>query len=700
MAIRMTGMVSGLDTDAIIQSLVEAQQTKNKKTTDKKQKLEWKQEIWKELNTKLYNFTTNSISKMRLQSSYGTKKVSSSNDSKVKITANANAPLGTQTLKISQLAKSGYMTGAKITTKEGGTVTSSTKMSELGITEGSQISLKSGDTTKDITITEKMTVSELTQKMKEAGVNVSFDANQKRFYISSTNSGAENDFSVTASDKQGIDALQKLGLVSSTLSENEKAQYTAWAATVTEGASDDDIFANILANDELKKSYDAKVTELTEYYTKQKETKQKELEKLNDTKTELQEQMDALNAIDYNDDDTLQAFIDSHVDEMFEINEEFDKLPADEQTEEKRKQMRIDKANELLDAQKADKQAEIDANDKAIEDKQAEITEITDTKLNGADGNEGVTEEAKASVIQRAKVAKDILTAGTIAGADYTGEFATKIDGQDAKFTLNDVEYTAATNDTTINGVSLTLTGVTEPGEVISLTVSNDTDSVYNMVKDFIKEYNDILDELNELYYADSAKGYDPLTDDQKEAMSEKEVEKWEKKIKDSLLRRDDTVSGITSTLRSAVLTSVEYNGKKYSLSSFGITTSSDYTERGKLHIMGDADDETYASNTNKLKEALESDPDAVMEVFSGVMSKLYDAMQDKMKKTSMSSALTFYNDTYMKNQLKELNTQIKKDESKLTDLEDKYYKQFSAMEVAMQKMQEQSSYLSSLMGS
>lgn len=699
MAIRMTGMVSGMDTESIIQSLVEAQQLKNKKTTDKKQKLEWQQEIWKELNTKLVKFTQNSISKMRLQSSYGTKKVSSTNESKVKISANSNAPLGSQTLQIEKTAKSGYLTGAQITTESGGTVTSSTKMSELGIAEGSQISLKSGDITKDITITENMTVAELTKQMKEAGVNVNFDSNQNRFYITSKNSGSKNDFTLTASDSSGINALQKLGLITAQLSENEKQQYKMWADAAPDGADDDTIFANIMANDELKKSYDAKVTELTDYYTAQKEKKEKELENLNTAKDSLQEEMDALNAIDYTDDDTLQEFIDNNTDLMFEINDEFDALPADQQTEAKRKEMRIAKANELLDAQKADKQAEIDAKQQEIDDKQAEITDITDNKLNGEDGNEGILEEAKASVIERAKVAKSILAAGTIAGADYDGKFATKIDGEDAKFTLNNVEYTSATNDTTINGVSLTLTGTTGPDEVINFTISNDTEGVYNMVKDFIKEYNELLDEMNELYYADKAKGYEPLTDDEKDAMSEKEVEKWEKKIKDSLLRRDDTLSGITSTMRSITTSMIDYNGKKYSLSSFGIVTSSDYTERGKLHIMGDEDDSTYASSTNKLKEALENDPDAVMEVLTGVMSKFYSAMQDKMKKTSMSSAMTFYNDTYMKNQLTDLNTRIKSDEKKLTALEDKYYKQFSAMEVAMQKMQQQSSYLTSLMG-
>lgn len=698
MAIRMTGMISGLDTEAIIQSLVEAQQAKNKKTTDKKQLLEWKQEIWKDLNTKLYNFTTNTVSKMRLQSSYGTKKVTNSNENKVKITAGSGAPLGSQTLQIGQLAKSGYLTGAEITTKSGGTVTSTTKMSELGIEDGSVISLKTGNKTTDITLTSNMTVSDLTKQMKAAGVNASYDSTQKRFYISSKNSGKEYDFSVTASDSNGIEALKKLGLVTSGLSDEQKAEYTPWANAAA-AADDDGIFANIMGNADLKKVYDAKVTELTEKYKSQVETKTKEQDTLTADRAALQTQLVELNAKNLDDADTWTAFQLEYEEEMLAVQDAYDALTDDEKAATSLEQMKREKADEILSQQKTDKQAEIDAKDAEIAAKQAEIDEINNTKLNGIDGNEGVQEDAKAVVVERAKMAKNIIDSDSIAGSGYKGSYATKIDGQDAAFTLNDVDYTSSTNETTINGVTLTLSGTTQPGETISFTVTNDVDGVYKMVKDFVKEYNDILDELNGLYYADSAKGYDPLTDDEREAMSEKEIEKWEQKIKDSLLRRDDTVSGITSTMRNSLLTTVEYDGKKYSLSSFGIVTSSDYTEKGKLHIKGDEDDSTYSSDTNKLKAALEENPDAVMSVLTNIMGNLYSNLQDKMKKTSMSSALTFYNDTYMKNQLNQLNKQISADEKKLTKLEDKYYKQFTAMEVAMQKMQEQSSYLSSYLG-
>ena len=702
MAIRMTGMVSGLDTEAIIESLVEAQKTKNKKKTDEKTKLEWKQEIWKELNTKLYKFTTGTVSKMRLQSTYGTKKATCSDTSKVTVKGNASAPLGSQNLTIDKLAKSGYLTGAQIKTEDQGTVTTSTTVKEMGITDGSTISIKVGDKTKDVTLKGDMKISDVLTELKEVGVNASFDATQKRFYISSKKSGEENDFSLVASDANGRDALQKLGLATKDLSAAEEKEYKKWAATVDGTTTDDEIFANITGNSELKAAYEAKITFVTESYKEQIKSKEEEISTLNDDKAALQTELDDLNGINYEDTDTWNNYIAENTDKMFTWKSDYDALSDDEKADlkdnngvETLEDYYKYRANEELKADKKAKQDEIDAKQGEIDAKQAEIDDINNNKLNGANGNDGVVEEAKAYVIAKAKEAKDVLANGT----GYTGPYATKINGQDAVFTLNDVEYRSNTNETTINGVSLTFTGITAPGEVISFTITNDVDSVYNTIKDFVKEYNEILDELNKLYTADSAKGYDPLTDEQKDAMSEDEVEKWEKKIKDSLLRRDDTVSGITSTMRNSLLTNYEYNGKKYSLSSFGIVTSSDYTEKGKLHIKGDADDDTYSAETNKLKAALEEDPDAVMNVLSGIFENLYSGLQDKMKKTSMSSALTFYNDTYMKNQLVTLNKQIKNDETKLTKLEDKYYKQFTAMEVAMQKMQQQQSYLSSFLG-
>ena len=149
---------------------------------------------------------------------------------------------------------------------------------------------------------------------------------------------------------------------------------------------------------------------------------------------------------------------------------------------------------------------------------------------------------------------------------------------------LDGAELTDSSNEFTVNGLTLNLTSTTynkttKEYEEVQLNVTNDTDTVYKMVKDFVKEYNDILKEFITIYNAASAKDYEPLTDDQKEAMSDDEVEKWENKIKDSLLRRDNTISSITAGMRTAMLTTTKVDRKTYSLASNGIKTSSDYTE-------------------------------------------------------------------------------------------------------------------------
>ena len=111
MAIRLSGMASGLDTDTIVKGLVDAQKLKNKKVSDKSQILEWKQDKLKELNTKLYKLYSEDLTKLRLSSAYSTKKVTSSNENVVTVMGNSSAPAGTTEITITQLASSQNVIG-------------------------------------------------------------------------------------------------------------------------------------------------------------------------------------------------------------------------------------------------------------------------------------------------------------------------------------------------------------------------------------------------------------------------------------------------------------------------------------------------------------------------------------------------------------------------------------------------------------
>ena len=188
------------------------------------------------------------------------------------------------------------------------------------------------------------------------------------------------------------------------------------------------------------------------------------------------------------------------------------------------------------------------------------------------------------------------------------------IEGSDSKIILNGAELTSSSSVVSANGLEISLTGVTKENESVTFSVTTDTDAIYDSVKSFLKEYNSVMKEMNTLYNADSAKGYEPLTSQEKEAMSDDEVKEWETKIKNSLLRSDSTLGSIINAMRSAMQTTVEYDGGTYALSSLGIMTSTDYTEGGLLHIYGDPDDSVYSAKDDKLKKALEENPDVVDE--------------------------------------------------------------------------------------
>ena len=275
-------------------------------------------------------------------------------------------------------------------------------------------------------------------------------------------------------------------------------------------------------------------------------------------------------------------------------------------------------------------------------------------------------------------------------------------EASDTKIVYNGATLKSNNTSIEVAGVTLNLLGTTAAGETVNVTVSNDTSAVYDTIKEFITEYNSILKTMNTYYGAASASSYEVLTDDQKKAMSDDEVDKWNTKIKDSLLRRDSTLSGLISTMKTNMMGTVTAsNGKTYSLANLGITTSANnYNEGGLLHIKGDEDDDEFADSTNTLMQMLEEDPDTVKEVLSGLASNLYDSLNKKMGTTTLSSALTFYNDKEMASQLSDYKKEISDWESKLSDMEEKYYSQFSAMETALAKIQSQQNTLSSYLGS
>lgn len=313
------------------------------------------------------------------------------------------------------------------------------------------------------------------------------------------------------------------------------------------------------------------------------------------------------------------------------------------------------------------------------------------------DGDE--KDQAIDAFVAQVQAAKDITST-----VSYNTD-AKKVDGQDAQIRLNGVIYESSKNSFSINGLTVTALSETGDGDenAISVTTETDTQGIYDKVKDFLSQYNALINEMTSLYNAESSKGYEPLTDDEKEAMTEKEIEKWEEKIKSSMLRRDDTLYGVINAMTSAMSKGYQVNGKNYYLSTFGIKTlgylNAPTNQYNAYHIDGDEDDTSTSGNADKLMAAIMDDPEAVTTFMQQLTKGLFDAIGNKMQTTSLSSPWKVYNDKEMASEYSDYTQTIKKWEDKLKTKEDYYYKQFAKMETALGKLQSQTSSLTGLFG-
>lgn len=499
---RLSGLMSGMDTESIIAQLVDVRKTKVTNKKKDQMALQYKQDKWKELNTKLKNLQSKFVSNMRYTSSYAKKTSSVSNSSVASVITGGNAVDGVQTMEVNQLAKTAYLTGGALGEGENkgkGNYSALTKMSALGFTGEGNIKIAAGKKEVDLAIGADTTISDVLNKLKDAGLNANFDAKNQRFFVSSKESGEANDFTITG-DAAGEDALAKLGL-----------------------------------------------------------------------------------------------------------------------------------------------------------------------KVGGESG-------------------------------------ATKIDAQDAEITLNGATFKSNTNVFEINGLTITANAETKPGESVTITTQNDVSGIYDMVKSFLKEYNSVINELDKLYNAESIGSMKPMTSEEKEAVSESEATEWEKKLRDSALRKDSNISSISDAMREAMSSSFNINGKSLSLSDFGIGTLGYFeapdNEKNALHIDGDSDDESTAGKADMLKSMISTDPDSVVKFFTQLSQKLYENMSNQSKSVDgYRSFGNFFDDKKMKTDYDDFNSKIADLEEKLNKYEDSWYAKFAKMEKAMAKMQSNTSAVTAMLG-
>lgn len=276
--------------------------------------------------------------------------------------------------------------------------------------------------------------------------------------------------------------------------------------------------------------------------------------------------------------------------------------------------------------------------------------------------------------------------------------------GTNAEFTYNGVlDSTSSSNSYTVNGVTfnfhntsaytLAVDGVTKIYAKETITVNNDVDAAYDKIKAFIDKYNEVIEKINGELSEDRYRDYQPLTSSQKEDMEDREVELWEERAKSGMLRNDSILRSGLNDMRMNLYATVA-TGESYThLNDIGIETSSNYMDKGKLVI-----------TESELKEALQNDPDAVYKLFvgddsgagKGLIKRLSDAIDETMDKIENKAGNSGQVNTQflLGKDLNNLDDRMDAFQDRLTQIEDRYWRQFTAMEQAIQRSNQQSMFL------
>jgi len=287
-------------------------------------------------------------------------------------------------------------------------------------------------------------------------------------------------------------------------------------------------------------------------------------------------------------------------------------------------------------------------------------------------------------------------------------------EGVDADVTINGQRFLRSGNIITLNGITYTL--LRESATEQNVTLNADTDAIYSNILNFVNKYNEVIGKINEKLSEKYDRNYLPLTEEQKGAMKEDDIERWENKAKTGLLRNDRILEGIVRDMRKAMYETVD----TLRLSSIGIT-SDVYSARGKLVV-----------DESKLKQAIQNDPDGVMALFSrqsasypiykrtltseemavryseeGLVHRLYDIIEENvstlrnsagkkgilLEKAGLTGDISEYTNSYYR-EISGYDAKIKETNNKLVRKEENYFKKFSELEKIISKMNMQSNWL------
>ena len=290
------------------------------------------------------------------------------------------------------------------------------------------------------------------------------------------------------------------------------------------------------------------------------------------------------------------------------------------------------------------------------------------------------------------------------------------VKGADAEFNFNGNPMKNSSNNFSIFGIDIQLKA-TNKNNLLTINVGTDVGGIVDKIKSFVNQYNDLIESINKELHQEVYRSFTPLTSEQKEVMSDRDIELWEGKAKSGLLKSDGNLSKMLQTVRAGLYETVDLGfGNKIRLVDVGITTGA-YQEQGKLVI-----------DEQKLSNAISANPDKVIGLFfnvgevdwpgsTGLVQRLQDGLVSGMKEIifqagpgedstlfrnvqgNMLIDFVIKGSSMINKDLSSLNTRIAKEEQLLFSKENRYWQRFTAMEKAMSKMNQQSSWLMSQLG-
>ena len=470
--VRMTGLASGLDTESLVKQLSDAYQTKVDNAKKKQTKAEWKKEAWASLNTKLMDFYKGALNTFKSAGTYNSKLVNGTLNG-VKVTANSKAVSGNHKIQVKSTANAQMWTGHKINT---GTYTAS---SYTAIT----------DTSKKI--------SELYDKN---GYSIQNALNGSSFTVQNAEDGSKVDVNINIDENTTVDDLLQdiniqldgTGLKASMTQgrltfTNETATETTDPATGTATYSGGRSLMITAANETSAKAlgltYDASGKGMT--VKSKSEISGNEVNTVSGSAFAYDKQVTADSKVTGS-----SKLVDLGIAQGTSIKVNGTEIVVDRTTT----------MDSLASA-------------------------MAKTGINASyDTNQGrfYLSSKNTGVENAFTVEADDATLAAL-GLNLTDGEAGKIDASDASLVYNGVEYTQATNSFNINGLTMDVSSV---GGEQAFSVDTDVDGIYDKVKSFVKEYNTLITEMNKLYDASSSRGYEPLTSDEKDAMTDEDIKK------------------------------------------------------------------------------------------------------------------------------------------------------------------------------